>query len=237
MGKNLQTQRRGRGTQRYSAPSFNYVAQASHRKLDNELATAVVKDIVHCPGHYAPLIELKYSNGEEGYDIAPEGIRTGDVIQSGINAPIQMGNTVALKNIPEGTEIFNVEGTPGDGGKFIRTSGCVGKVMSKTGNIVKVLMPSRKEKEFDFGCRAQIGVVAGTGRPDKPFMKAGDKWFARKTRNKMYPRVCGVSKNAVDHPFGGKSSHHKGKPTVAPRNAPAGRKVGKIRPRRTGMIR
>ena len=68
-------------------------------------------------------------------------------------------------------------------------------------------------------------------------MKAGRKYHYMKARNKLYPRVCGISMNAVDHPHGTSRSSKKGHPTIAPRNAPPGRKVGKIRPRRTGMKR
>jgi len=237
MGKNLISQRRGRGSMRYRAPSFNYVGVARHRDLDTQIIAGEVQDIVHCAGHYAPLLKVKFQNGEEVYMITPEGIKVGDKIESGINAPAQLGNTVALRNIPEGTEIFNVENAPGDGGKFARSSGTFAKVLVKSEKTVKVLMPSNKEKDFNPDCRAQIGVVAGSGRKEKPFAKAGTRHFAKKARNKLYPNVSGVSMNSVDHPFGGKSSHHKGRPTVAPKYAPAGRKVGKIRPRRTGMRR
>ena len=83
-------------------------------------------------------------------------------------------------------------------------------------------------------CRAAIGTVAGSGRVDKPFIKAGTKFHKMHARNKLYPKVCGVSMNAVDHPFGGSSSHVKGRPTQSPRSAPPGRKVGKVAPKRTG---
>lgn len=237
MGKNIISQRRGRGTMRYRAPSFRYLGIAKHRKLDNDVAIGEIKDILHCQGHYAPLSKVKFSNGEEILMITPEGVRVGDTVKSGKTAPIENGNCVALKNIPEGTNIFNIENAPGDGGKFVRSSGTGAKILAKTDKIVKILMPSRKEKDFNPDCRAQIGTIAGSGRTEKPFGKSGNRYHARKARNKIYATVSGVSMNAVDHPYGGKSSHHKGRPTIAPKYAPAGRKVGKIRPRRTGMKR
>ena len=237
MGKNIIQQARGRGGPRYRAPSFNYLGEAKHRKLDSALVQGVVTDIMHCPGHYAPLSRIKYVNEEVVWLITPDGIKVGDHVVSGNNAPVSVGNTVALKNIPEGTLIYNIESMPGDGGKFIRSSGTSGKVLAKSEKSIKILMPSRKEKDFDPGCRANIGVVAGAGRTEKPFAKAGKVFFAKRARNKLYPIVSGVSQNSVDHPYGGKSSHHKGRPTVSPRYAPAGRKVGKIRARRTGMKR
>ncbi|HME87121.1 MAG TPA: 50S ribosomal protein L2 [Candidatus Nanoarchaeia archaeon] len=237
MGKNLISQRRGKGTPRYRSPSFNFVGAATHRKLDKETVSGIIVDLVDCPGHSAPLAAVRYSNGERTFIIAPEGVKVGDTLSSGVEATIAIGNTIPLKNIPDGTLVYNVENSPGDGGKLIRSSGTFGKVIARTEHTVKVLMPSTKEKEFNHDCRAQVGVVAGSGRTEKPFLKAGARHYARKARNKMYPRVCGVSMNAVDHPYGGKSSHHKGKVTIAPKYAPAGRKVGKIRPRRTGMKR
>ena len=84
------------------------------------------------------------------------------------------------------------------------------------------------------GCRATVGIISGGGKGEKPFMKAGNKYYAMKAKNKIYPKVSGTSMNAVDHPFGGSSTHIKGRPTQANRNAPPGRKVGKLWPRRTG---
>ena len=95
-------------------------------------------------------------------------------------------------------------------------------------------LPSKKQKEFHPGCRASIGVVAGAGRKEKPFYKAGRKYHAMKAKNKYYPKTSAQSMNAVDHPFGNKRSSRKSKAKPAPRDAPPGRKVGMIRPRRTG---
>ncbi|MBN2420881.1 50S ribosomal protein L2 [Candidatus Woesearchaeota archaeon] len=237
MGKDIIAQRRGKGSPRYTALSFKFVGEAAHRKISKQPVSGKVADIVHCPGHSAPLGMIKYDDGEDSIMIAPDGLKVGDEIVSGKEAPVSLGNVLSLRNIPEGTIISNVESCPGDGGKFARSSGTFAKVVARTEKSVKVLMPSGKEKELNPDCRAQIGTVAGSGRTEKPFTKAGAKYHARHARNKMYPTVCGVSMNAVDHPYGGKSSHHKGRPTIADKNAPAGRKVGKIRPRRTGFRR
>ena len=231
MGKNLIQQRRGRGSPTYRAPSFRYEGRVKHPALET---VGTVIDLVHSAGHYAPLMQLSLLTGERGLALAPEGIRVGDEIAIGAGVPIKEGNVLPLKDIPEGTLIHNLELRPGDGGKLIRTSGGFGKVVAKSETTVKVLLPSKKEKEFLLACRAAIGIVAGTGRPEKPFLKAGNRWKKMRARNKLYPHVCGISMNAVDHPFGGKCSHIKGRPTQSPRSAPPGRKVGKIAPRRTG---
>ena len=235
MGKNLIQQKRGKGSPRYRAPSFRYKGKSNFARLEEgKIITANVTEIVHSSGHSAPLIELKYSNGENGLMQAPEGIRVGDKIEMGRDAELKSGNILPLKNIPEGTSIYNIESNPGDGGRFVRASGASAKIVTKMENSIIVELPSSKRREFLPGCRAMIGIVAGSGRTEKPFLKAGNKFYAMKAKNKMWPIVSGTSMNSVDHPFGGSSSHAKGIPTQSARNDPPGRKVGKIAPKRTG---
>jgi large subunit ribosomal protein L2 len=165
---------------------------------------------------------------------APEGVRVGDIVEMGEKIEPKKGSIMPLKSIPEGTAIYNIESFPGDGGKFVRSTGGFAKIVTKMQKKIVVQLPSSKTKDFQPECRATIGVIAGSGRKEKPFLKAGTKHYAMKARNKLYPSVSGTSQNAVDHPFGGSSSATKGRPTQASRNAPPGRKVGKIAPTRTG---
>lgn len=232
MGKNLIQQRRGKGSSTYKAPSFRYKGSVKHVK-GNDINGKII-DIFSCQGHSAPLARVLYENGEEVLMIAPEGMKAGNFVEAGASSPISPGNVIPLKDVPEGTIVYNIESMPGDGGKFIRASGVFGKVLYKTEKNVIVMLPSKKQKTFNFGCRANIGVVAGGGRKEKPLLKAGKKYHIMRAKNKLYPKVSGVAMNAVDHPFGGTTSSHKGIPTQAARNAPPGRKVGKIAPRRTG---
>jgi len=234
MGKNLIQQRRGRGSPTYRVTSFRFKGEIKHHDTNT---IGKVIELVHCAGHSAPLMEVSYLTGEKGMAFAPEGIKIGAEIEIGSVNDIKEGNVLELRNIPEGTLVHNIEMQPGDGGKLVRSSGTFAKVIAKSDDIVKILLPSRKEKDFTPACRAAIGMVAGSGRLEKPFLKAGTKYLRMRARNKLYPHVCGVSMNAVDHPFGGKCSHQKGRPTQAPRSAPPGRKVGKIAPRRTGRKR
>lgn len=232
MGKNLIQQRRGRGTLTFRSPSHNFKGQPHHPSVGGK-----VTDIIDCPGHTAPLISISSTPGEEKkLTFAPEGIKVGDQISLD-SKEIKLGNVLPLKDIPEGASIHNIESRPGDGGKFVRASGTFAKVVAKTANSILVKLPSRQEKSFLPECRAAIGVVAGSGRPEKPFLKAGTRYHKMLVNNRFYPKVAGTSMNAVDHPFGGSSSHHKGRPTIAPKNAPPGRKVGKLRPRRTGRVK
>jgi large subunit ribosomal protein L2 len=237
MGKRLIQQRRGKGDQRYKAPSKNYVGRVIHLKNTVDILKGNVLDIVNCPGHYAPIAKVKYENGENCLVFATDGMKVGDSISAGKGIEIRSGNLVELKDIPEGTLIYNIESQPGDGGKFCRTSGSFGRLLSKSDNLVTVILPSKKEKKFPSGCRANIGVIAGAGRKEKPFIKAGKKYFAKRARNKMWPSVSGSSMNSVDHPFGGSSSCRHNKPRQSSKHAPPGRKVGSISPKRTGRKR
>ncbi len=240
MGKRLIIQRRGRGTHTYKAPSHRYFGKLEHRNYDEkertEAASGVVVDLFNCPGHSAPLAKVQYGN-ETVLMPAPEDIKVNDVVQSGERAGLTKGSTLPLKNIPEGTLIYNLELQPGDGGKLARTAGTFARIVTKIGSNVVVELPSRKQKEFLGECRATIGIVAGSGRKEKPFLKAGKKMHAMRAKNKLYPRTSGVAMNSVDHPFGCGRGRHVGKPKTVSRNAPPGRKVGLIGARRTGRKR
>jgi len=233
MGKTLIQQARGKGGPSYRAPSFRYLTKAHHPTIGKTL-NGTVTDFIKSPAHTAPIAEVTFNDGSTCLIIAPEGIKTGDNINTGNGAPTQPGNSLTLKNIPEGTAIYNIESMPGDGGKFCRTSGTTAKVITKTDTHAVVLLPSRKERTFNINCRAHIGIVAGGGRTEKPFLKAGAKHYAKRLKNKRYPMVSGAAQNAVDHPFGNKRTSRKAKQRPAPRYACAGRKVGKLHPRRTG---
>lgn len=234
MGKNLIQQARGKGGPTYRAPSFRYKGEAKHNNLTTEALEGDVLDIIHCQGHSAPLAKVRYNNGEDCLIIAPEGIQVGQKIQSGPEVEQAIGNTSALGNMPEGTMVHNIEGVPGDGGKFVRASGTFAKIITKMEGQVVVQLPSKKRKSFSPKCRASIGVVAGGGRPEKPYLRAGTKFFKMKARNKLWPKITGSAQNAVDHPFGNKRSSRKSKARPVSRNAPPGRKVGMIAARRTG---
>jgi len=238
MGKRLITQRRGRGTSTYRSPSHRFKGKLQFRKFDNAEKDSVtygrVVDLVSCPGHSAPLAKIKYETREEIILSAPMNVKVGDIVASGASAPVQTGNVLPLKNMPEGTLIYNIELKPGDGGKLVRTAGSFAKIISSVGDNVLIKLPSKKQKSVHGGCRAMIGVIAGDGRFEKPVLKAGKKMHAMRAKNKLYPKTSGVAMNAVDHPFGSGRGRHAGKPKTAPRWAPAGRNVGLIKARKTG---
>ena len=142
------------------------------------------------------------------------------------------GNIVNIGSIPEGTKIFNIELRPGDGGRLCRSPGSCAVVAIRNPGKCVIEMPSKKQMILSSDCRASIGIPAGYGKHEKPFMKAGNKYFAMKAAGRMYPVVSAVAKNPVDHPFGGKTK--PGKQKTVSRSTPPGRKVGILAPRRTG---
>ncbi len=233
MGKNLIQQARGKGGPNYRARSFAYAGDARHPRLSQELQMGVITDFVKCPGHLAPLAEVKYPSGMVLVQAA-EGLKVGDIVTAGPGGEIKEGNTLPLKDIPDGTLIFNVESRQGDGGRFCRTTGTYARVITKTDAGIVVMLPSKRQRTFAPNCRALIGIVAGSGRTEKPFLKAGKMHHHRRNRNKRWPNPSGAAQNAVDHPFGNKRTSRKGKNKVQSPHAPPGRKVGKIGARRTG---
>ena len=193
-----------------------------------------VVDIEHDPARSAPVARVEFDDGDQRLVLAAEGVGVGDTLEVGISASVEPGNTLPLAEIPEGVPVSNVEHQPGDGGKFARASGVNADLVTHEREAAVVQLPSGEVKRLSPDCRATIGVVAGGGRTEKPFVKAGNKHHKMKARGTKWPRVRGVAMNAVDHPFGGGGRQHPGRPKSVSKNAPPGRKVGDIGSRRTG---
>lgn len=229
MGKSLVSQARGRG-----GPTYRVRRKAYSYKISYPIksGSAKILSLIHSAGHTAPLVKLLLQN-EIFYLPAFNNAIVGKEIMLG-GEKIEEGNIIEIKHIPIGTHIFNIERNPGDGGKFIRSSGSSAVVLKKHEyNKVSVMLPSKKEIILTGECRATIGTIAGEGRKLKPVVKAGRKHYKMKARGKLWPRTSAVKMNPVDHPFGsGRGKRIKSK--IAKRNAPPGKKVGHIRPRRTG---
>jgi len=235
MGRRILGQRRGRGTSTFRAPSHRYKSDLEHKRAeDDDVVSGTVVDIEHDPARSAPVAAVEFDDGDRRLVLAPEGIAVGETLQVGVSAEIKPGNTLPLAEIPEGVPVCNVERQPGDGGKFARASGVSAQLMSHDRDVAVVQLPSGQVKQLSPDCRATIGVVAGGGRTEKPFVKAGNKYHKMRSRGTKWPKVRGVAMNAVDHPFGGGGRQHPGKPKSVSRDAPPGRKVGDIASKRTG---
>jgi large subunit ribosomal protein L2 len=229
MGKRIIPRARGKGGPRYRAPSHRYLGRVEYFPFGN--VTGKVVDILHDPGRSAPVAIIRTEDGKEVLHIAPEGLKVNDVVSYG--GHVAVGNVVELAKIPEGTKIFGIETYPGSGPKLCRSSGVFAQVIGRTGNKIAVQFSSGRVREFDERCRATIGIPAGGGRVEKPWVKAGKKWYAMHARGKIFPRTAGVAMTPTDHPYGGRSKRPRPSRTVA-RSAPPGAKVGSIAARRVG---
>ncbi len=219
MGKRIIQQRRGRGSPTYRTPNYHFKPVIAYSNSRGK-----VVDIVNDPLRNAPLAEVLYEDNSKGYLVAPEGLKVGDSIENYV---------MPVSQVPEGTTVFAIETYPNSGPKLCRTSGSAAVVVSRSSKECIIRLPSKKTKKLHPMCRVTLGVPAGEGRKEKPIMKAGKKWIMMHRRGKLYPRTSGVAMNAVDHPFGG-GYVGLGKHKTISRNAPPGRKVGSISPRRTG---
>jgi len=234
MGKRLIQQRRGRNKTKFNAPGHRYRGKIKYSH-DKEIKQGVVKDIVHDPGRTAPIALVKTQDNKKISLIAREGVKVGDTIKiSDSKKDVGVGNILTLSAIPEGAPVYNIELKPGDGGKLARSGGNYATVVTHNKDKTVIQLPSGRFKTVSGKCKATIGVVAGGGRDDKPFLKAGKKHYAMRTRGKQYPIVRGVAMCAVNHPHGGGGHQHVGKPYTVKRGASPGRKVGSIAAKRTG---
>lgn len=231
MGKNLRQQRRGKGNTRFLARSHRFIGKIRYSDLRDKKEGKII-DIVHSAGKNTPVAVAEF-NGKHELMIPSQGTYVGQKISYG--SDVQSGNIVNLGAIPEGTRIFNIELRPGDGGKLCRSPGSAATLTIKGVDKCVVELPSRKQVTMNSNCRATVGIPAGYGKSEKPFMKAGNKYHAMKAIGKMYPLVRAVAKNAVDHPFGGKT--RPGKQKNVSKHTPPGRKVGMIGAKRSGKKR
>ena len=237
MGKRIRVQRRGRGSSTFRASTHKRVAPVKYPPVSiTENKTVVngqVKGIIHDPGRGSPMVAVKLETGDTYYSVVPEGVYEGQLTQIGNEAVMDIGNVLPIGKIPEGTMVCNIELSPGDGGKMVRASGAYATIISHTSDRTIIKLPSKRSKYVNSNCRATIGVIAGAGRTEKPFLKAGTKHHLMKAKGHMYPRTRGIAMIAASHPFG---SSKKGgrKVTTVGRNAPPGQKVGLIAARSAG---
>ncbi|MFB6190886.1 MAG: 50S ribosomal protein L2 [Candidatus Nanohaloarchaea archaeon] len=247
MGSPLRQQRRGKASSTWRANSHHGKGDVEHRNAET---TGEVIDIVHDPARSAPVAVVEFDDSTESENsarssessdssseevrnvLAPENLQVGDTIEVGVSAEIEEGNVLPVGEIPEGVPIHNIETQPSSGGQLVRSSGTYAFVVTHEQDGVRIKLPSGEFKKLDTGCRATIGKVAGGGRKDKPFVKAGNKHKAMKAKGHKYPNVRAVAMNAVDHPFGG--SAKPGQPKTVSRHASPGSKVGSVAARRSG---
>lgn len=164
-----------------------------------------VERLEYDPNRSAHIALIKYRDGERRYIIAPKTLSAGDVVQSGENAPVKVGNAMPLRNIPLGTSVHIVELKPGKGGQLARSAGASIQVLAKEGEYITLRMRSGEMRKVHADCRATIGQVSNGEHSLRKLGKAGaTRWRG------VRPTVRGAAMNPVDHPHGGGEGRSSG---------------------------
>ena len=157
-----------------------------------------VVSIEYDPNRNAQIALLHYNDGEKRYILQPKGLTVGQTVISSEDAPIAVGNSLPLRNMPLGTEIHNVEFQPGAGGQLARSAGTVIQLVAKEGRFVTLRLPSGEVRLVPNKCWGTVGQVGNADATNLVIGKAGRKrWLGRR------PEVRGSVMNPVDHPHGG----------------------------------
>lgn len=188
----------GRITSRHRGGGHKQRYRIIDFKRDKHDIPAKVVAIEYDPNRSANIALLHYADGEKRYILAPFGIKVGDTITSGENAPLKVGNALSLKNIPTGMIVHNIELFPGKGGQMVRSAGAAAQVMARDGGFTTIKLPSNEIRLIRDECYATLGEVGNKSHEQVVSGKAGrSRWLG------IRPRVRGVAMNPVDHPMGG----------------------------------
>lgn len=167
-------------------------------KRNKDGVTGRVEHIEYDPNRSAHLALILYADGERRYILAPKGLRSGDTVLSGKDAPIQTGNTLPIRNIPVGTLVHCVELKPGKGAQLVRAAGGTAQLAAREGAYATLRMRSGEMRKIHVDCRATVGEVGHGEHNLRKLGKAGaNRWRG------VRPTVRGVAMNPIDHPHGG----------------------------------
>jgi large subunit ribosomal protein L2 len=193
-GRNAQ----GRLTVRHRGGGHKRMYRVIDFKRDKDSIPAKVASIEYDPNRSSRIALINYADGEKRYIIAPVGLKVGQMVVSGPESDIKVGNCLPLKNIPLGTMIHNIELYPKGGAKMVRSAGGSAQLMAKEGKYANLRMPSGEMRLVLQECRATIGQVGNVEHENITIGKAGrSRWMG------IRPTVRGVVMNPVDHPHGG----------------------------------
>jgi large subunit ribosomal protein L2 len=166
---------------------------------------AVVNSIQYDPNRSSRIALLYYVDGEKRYILAPEGLKAGDKVLSGKDAPAAVGNCLPLSSIPLGMDIHNIEMQPGRGGVLCRAAGMRATLAARDADWAQINLPSGEIRRIPATCRATIGCIGNSDHMGIVLGKAGRKrWMGRR------PHVRGTAMNPIDHPHGGGEGRTKG---------------------------
>ncbi len=157
-----------------------------------------VAAVEYDPNRSARIALIYYADGDKRYILAPLGIKVGDTVKSGEDAELKPGNTLPLKLMPSGTQIYNIELAPGRGGQLVRSAGTAAQLMDKEGGYALVRLPSGEVRRIHSNCMATIGQASNVDHQNIKLGKAGRRrWLGRR------PSVRGSAMSPRDHPHGG----------------------------------
>ena len=198
MSKTAGRNSQGRITSRHRGGGVKRKYRIIDLKRDKDNIPAKVTAIEYDPFRTAYIALLSYADGEKRYIIQPNGLKVGDVVESGSDADIKVGNALMLADIPVGTTVHNVEMTPGRGGQIARSAGSSAQLMAKEGKYAQLRLPSGEFRLINQRCKATIGQVGNISHELITLGKAGKSRYLGKR-----PHVRGSAMNPVDHPHGG----------------------------------
>ena len=188
----------GRITMRHHGGGHKQHYRIIDFKRNKDGITAKVERLEYDPNRSAHVALLCYADGERRYIIAPKGLMAGAQVASGQDAPIKVGNTLPLRNIPVGTTVHCVEMLPGKGAQLARAAGTSVQLLAREGNYAQLRLRSGEIRKVLIECRATIGEVGNEENNLRSIGKAG----AKRWRG-IRPTVRGVAMNPIDHPHGG----------------------------------
>jgi large subunit ribosomal protein L2 len=188
----------GRITTRHKGGGHKHHYRVVDFKRDKDGIKGIVERIEYDPNRSAHIALIKYMDGERRYILAARNVRAGDEVLSGSEAPIKPGNAMALRSIPVGTQVHNVELKPGKGGQIARSAGAAVQLVAREGHYATLMLRSGEMRKVHTHCRATIGQVDNAEHNLEKLGKAG----AKRWRG-VRPTVRGVAMNPVDHPHGG----------------------------------
>ncbi|MCK6454970.1 MAG: 50S ribosomal protein L2 [Phycisphaerae bacterium] len=157
-----------------------------------------VEAIQYDPNRNVFVALVRYRDNELRYILAPQGLKVGDVVESGPSVEPKVGNAMPLLKMPVGMDIHNIEMTPGEGGKLVRSAGVAAKLMAKEGDWATIVLPSGETRQVRVECRATIGTLGNADYVNIRWGKAGRRRYLGRR-----PHVRGVAMNPVAHPLGG----------------------------------
>ncbi len=188
----------GRITKRHTGGGHKQRYRIIDFKRNKDSIPALVERLEYDPNRSARIALLKYSDGERRYIIAPKGLHAGDMVQSGIDAPVKVGCCLPMSDIPLGTVIHCIEMKPGKGAQMARSAGAAVQLVARENQYVTLRLRSGEMRKIPVQCRATIGEVGNSEHALRKLGKAG----AKRWRG-VRPTVRGVAMNPVDHPHGG----------------------------------